>query len=259
MRRSIFASSVVLASLCLSGSALAIERRFTYNYESRVLNPGDKEIELWTTPRIGREDYYLRFDNRAELELGLTERLQTSVYLNFTTKTVGAERESEFEGSLSNEWKYKLLDPSADVVGLALYGEGTAGLHELEVEAKLLLDKRFGDFLAAINLVGEHEWEFEEEGVERAIVFEQTAGVAYFIGERFSAGFEAKHHMLYEGRFMGSALYVGPTVSYAAKSWWLAATFSPQVASILPAGREGSLELDDHERFIGRVLLGFHI
>ena len=146
--------------------SLASERRFTYTYESLVLNPGEIEIEPWTTFRIGKDDYFVRIDHRLEFEAGLTMSLQTAFYLNFHTAQVGDAMESEFEvGGISNEWKYKLKDPVADPVGTALYFEWGASTEELELEAKLILDKRWTNYLVAFNAVVEPEWEFEiEEG-----------------------------------------------------------------------------------------------
>src|SRR6478609_9931336 len=70
------------AALGVSAPAGATDRHFTYTYESGVLAPVHVEVEPWTTFRIGREDFYSAIDNRLEFELGLTERLQTSLYFN---------------------------------------------------------------------------------------------------------------------------------------------------------------------------------
>src|SRR6516162_9438009 len=57
----------------------ANERHFTYTYESAVLPPGAKEIEVWATGGFGRNEYYAQLDQRLEFEVGLTERLMTAV------------------------------------------------------------------------------------------------------------------------------------------------------------------------------------
>jgi hypothetical protein len=41
---------------------------------------GAREIEIWTTARLGREAFFARFDQRLELAVGLTDRLMTAVY-----------------------------------------------------------------------------------------------------------------------------------------------------------------------------------
>lgn len=255
--------------LLVAGAALALgyatpsaanERKFTYTYESLVLPPGGKELELWVTPRLQRESYYVRFDNRAELELGVTERLMTAFYVNFRSVTK-ADRSNALSWSLSNEWKYKLLDPVADPVGFAVYGEVTGAPALFEAEAKLIADKRIGNFIAALNLVGEHEWKFGADELEREVILEQDLGLGYQLTPHFSAGLEARNHVVFaNGEFEGAALYVGPVVTYASGSWWLAVTFTPQVSGFKPAADDHDpLELHEHERYNGRVLLGFHI
>jgi hypothetical protein len=63
-------------------TASANERHFTYTYETAVLPPGAREVEVWSTGRLMREQRSTRFDERVEFEVGLTERLQTALYLN---------------------------------------------------------------------------------------------------------------------------------------------------------------------------------
>src|SRR6266545_4508107 len=161
----------------------ANERHFTYTYESAVLPPGAKELEVWTTPRIGKDSYYVRFDERVEFEVGVTDRVMSAFYLNIsnTTAQVGPdarETETEFEG-VSSEWKFKLGDPVADALGIGLYGEVTASTDELELEGKLLLDKRIGPLLVAGNLVLEQEWKFEEPDNESENAIEIDLAAAY--------------------------------------------------------------------------------
>src|SRR4030095_5745677 len=75
---------IVLAGLCIPVlKANASERRFTYTYESLVLNPGEIEIEPWTTFRIGKDDYFVRIDHRLEFEAGLPTRLPDAFSLTF--------------------------------------------------------------------------------------------------------------------------------------------------------------------------------
>src|SRR5262245_47921105 len=125
--RKLLATVVAAASIAtFVNDAHASQRRFTYTYESGVLNHGQIELEPWTTFRLGKEDYYSRIDQRVEFEVGLSNRLQTSFYLNMHAVTAQADSSlgTEFEwGGFSNEWKLKLKDPVADAFGLALYFE----------------------------------------------------------------------------------------------------------------------------------------
>ncbi len=249
-----------------SSEAFASERHFVYTYESGVLNAGDIELEPWTTFRNGRTDFYNRFDNRLEFEVGLTDRLQTAWYLNFTglgkdVKSKGREFEFEFKG-VSSEWKYKLTDPVADAFGTALYLEGSAGPEEAELEAKLIIDKRFGDFLFAFNIVGEHEWEFEEDKTERKIVLEFDTGFGYFLTPKFFAGLELRNINEFpagEGLEF-SALFLGPVLSYAQKNWWATLTFAPQLPALKDHGEDDdSRVLAGLEKINARIIFGFHL
>jgi hypothetical protein len=269
LRRSLFAAYLGLTVTLLAPVAGATERRFTFTYESGVLPAGAAEIEPWTTFRLGRENYYSRVDNRLEFELGLSERLQTSIYLNTTALAADVEdpvtgeetRVSDFEfTTVSSEWKYKLSDPVADSLGSALYLEGAYGPVEAAIEAKLIFDKQIGKWLLAGNAVFEHEWEFAEAGeTERAIELELPLGVAYFVTPSFTAGLEVlPSGELVDGELETVQFYAGPTVAAAYDSWWLAFSVLPQVFS--PKNEEDeSLDLEDGEHLRARLLLGFHL
>jgi len=262
--------------------ASANERHFTYTYESAVLSPGKLELEPWTTFRVGRENFYTRFDQRLEFEAGVVDGLQTALYWNMTavaedvTSTDPALPPTEtrvqsfsFTG-ISSEWKYQLSDPVADPLGFALYFEGTAGLVEAELEAKLIFDKRVGDLLLAANVVGEHEWVFEVPGeTEREVKLELDLAGGLFLSQSFLLGLEVRNQTVWasEEGFEGSAFFAGPVVAYAQDTWWTGLTILPQIAAIkpeeeapLPPGEEESaLDLEHHERLEVRLLLGFQL
>jgi Family of unknown function (DUF6662) len=265
MRIRLFAfAAAAAAAVSAVSPASATSRRFTYTYESLVLNKGDVELEPWTTVRNGREDFYRRFDQRIEFETGVSQRLQTAFYFNFSAvaqDTAPDDREVEFEwGGVSNEWKYKLLDPVADPVGMALYFEWGVSPTEAELEFKLILDKRAGDVLVAFNAVVEPEWEYEPEETEREINFEFDLAGAYLFSPSFSLGAEMRNHNAWvpDVGHEYSALFLGPVASYAAESWWASLTVLPQIAKLKgSAADEGNdLVLSDHEKLEVRLIFG---
>jgi hypothetical protein len=222
-------------------------------------------LEFWTTWRNGRADYYSRFDHRAEFEIGLTDRQMTSVYVNWRSISemdpsdpTATVTEQSFEG-ISSEWKYKLLDPVANPVGLALYQEYTFRSDEFEWETKLILDKRIGKTLLAYNLTAEPEWIFSPGHTDYELVLENTLGVTQFLTERFSAGLEARNHNFKvkqsEG-FQHSALFVGPVLSYAHENWWITATFLRQLPALKKseANPQDKLVLDELEKNNLRII-----
>lgn len=260
-------------SLTLASGAAASERHFTYTYESNVLNPGDVEIEPWTTWRAGRKDYYSRFDQRLEFEFGVVPNLQMAWYWNMTalaadqTDAAGTTtRGTAFEfGGVSNEWKYKLSDSFADPLGSALYFEWTAAPAEAELEAKVILDKRMGDALVAFNAVAEHEWEFEsKDETVREIVLEADLAFGYFLTPSLVLGVEARSHTeLVDGDHAATAFFAGPSFAYAQKAWWMALTVQPQLFAIQgddeSKASHDTFDLAHHERLNARILFGMDL
>lgn len=265
----LLSAAAFAAALGLAPEAAASERHFTYTYESNVLNPGDVELEPWTTWRVGRHDFYNRFDQRLEFEFGVVPNLQMAWYWNMSAVTEDVPGQdahaTSFEfGGVSNEWKYKLSDSLADSLGSALYFEWTGGPAEAELEAKLILDKRMGDAVVAYNLVGEHEWEFGSGETEREVVVENNLAFGYFLTPSFVLGAEVRAHAEWEkGEYEHTTFFAGPSFAYAQKAWWMATTIQPQLFS--HKGEEakeeddGSLDLHHHERLNVRVLFGMHL
>ncbi len=267
-RSSLLAVVASFTPLILPSPAHASQRHFTYTHGSSVLGAGEAELEPWTTIRVGREDYYLRFDERIEFEVGVTHRLQSAWYLNFTgiqqETAAGTQRTLNFRG-VSWEWKFKLLDPVADPVGLGLYLEASAGPGEAEIEGKVLLDKQVGRLLLAFNVVGEVEWEFEGGETARKGILELDLGLAFLASPHFSVGLEIRSFNQFpagEG-WAHSMLSAGPTLMYSQKKWWAAFTILPQIADLAgDTGGEGSeshLDLVTQERVQARVLFGIDL
>jgi hypothetical protein len=257
---------ILLPSLLIalaSGGLVASERNFTYTHESAVLAPGEKELELWSTYRRGREDFYSRMDNRLELEVGVADRLMSAFYLNYSSITQsdgagGQVTEAEFTGA-SVELKYKLSDPVADAIGSALYGEVSLGSEEGEIELKFIADKRIDRLLFAANVVYEAEFEFEAEDTETEHILEGDIGATYFIQPRFSLGLETRaHQVMTEHDGNQGALFVGPVAAFHGEHLWFALTALWQVAALSGENADHGLELDDHERVNVRLLVGTH-
>jgi len=202
-------------------SSLAYERHLSYLYESLVLPKGAMEVELWTTPRLMRDHYFVRFDERIEFEVGLGKNLQTAFYLNMRgqaeTSDDGMKKKFEFRG-VSSEWKWQITNPVSNFIGSSLYGEITWMPHEIELEGKIILDKWIGRVLLAYNLVGEFEIEAEQEKGkelewEKAGIIENILGVSIRLADSVHVGLEVLNkNKLSEGKLDYSALFVGPNV-----------------------------------------------
>jgi hypothetical protein len=262
---------VVMTALSLLAAVpvLANQRHFTNSYETAVLAPGVVEIEPWSTARLGKDQFYTGIDNRLEFEVGLTEHLQTSLYVNWGTEGQrggdGVITSSTNHKGISSEWKYKLSDSVADAIGSALYLEIGLGPAEAEVESKLLIDKRFGNVNFVFNAIYEYERNFTEGINEHKLA--ATAGLSYFVNDHASIGIEAMNFNVMEPKspglsneLMHGAVFAGPVVSYGAHNWWVAASVTPQLygyGNALESGR--GLDLQDFERVQGRILVGVHL
>ncbi len=218
-------SLVVVALLfSIASPAGATDRSFTYTYETPVAAPGHAELEPWVTYRTGKDQHFNRYDLRVEYEGGIAPKLQTALYMNFTgisqdtidevTGQTVRSQEFALEG-VSNEWKYQLSDPVADVLGSALYLEGRFAPAETEVEAKVLLDKRAGSFVTALNFVGAYEWNYESNaGTEKALelAVDAAAGVEASPGLVIGVEVDAPAHIPDEGR-SSMVLNAGPSIA----------------------------------------------
>ncbi|MFZ4523613.1 MAG: hypothetical protein ACOYNC_18060 [Bacteroidales bacterium] len=261
---------VLMVAFWLSSALFAQDRVFNYTYQSGVLGKGEKELEIWNTYRTGRTDFYRRIDTRAEFEIGLSRKLQTAFYLNYTSKASGFKVDSvsgiahENEVSFSNEWKFKLSDPAANMIGSAIYGEITIGTTEFEVEAKLILDKQIGRFTQALNIAFEPEWEWEPGNGEIAAhteyKFEFNYGIGASLGKVWVLGAEIRNPNVYvDGKWAHSSIYAGPTVSFAGSGFWVNFTLMPQVAGLRGVTPGQGLNLDEFERYEARLLFSVEL
>lgn len=255
--------TVLLLVLIVSG-VNANERKFGYTYQSGVLGKGNKELEIWTTARIGKDiPYYARTEHRMEFEWGISERLQTAFYINFRNTSMdngsGMTTIFEFKG-ISSEWKYQFSSPKKNAIGFALYGEAGLNTDEAELEAKLIFDKRVKKNTFALNLIFENEWELAAHKPETEMVLEGDFGWCYDITNSFSAGIEVRNHNeLVEGEWEHSALFAGPVISVSQPSWWLTLTVLPQITSFKEKTGKGNLDLIEYEKLETRLLFSFRL
>ena len=263
-----FVIGTLALGLCVSTQAT--ERLFTYTYEPETMPAGAAEFEQWVTLRtqrtkdVGQENYN-RWDIREEFEYGVTDNYTASIYLNTEAEsfrdTATGDDESDFEfKGISIENRYMVLNPAEHAVGLTLYLEPGFSGEEAEIEEKIIIGQRHGNWKWAFNLVHATEWEdnFHETEGE----FEADFGLAYILNPNWSIGLEFRNHNEipeYE-KWENTAFFLGPVVSYRRENWWAALTVLPQIygknfESPDPDG-SSSLELEGHERVNIRLLFG---
>ena len=261
MKNMIFIPLFLLFFL-LTSSSQADRRYFGRSYMANTLPAKAFEFELWNTARIGKaEGYYYRFQPRMEFEYGVTDRFTTALYMNFNSKQIEnsttSSKEFEFDGS-AVELRYRLTELGEYFVDPAVYFEFTYAGSGIEYESKLILSKRIGNFITALNITGE---------IERNVIaskheakFEVTGGLGYDITPTFAVGFEFKNHSNFNkiyGRKENSALFIGPSINLLTEKFYLTFNFLAQVSG--SPSTKNSLELKGHEKYEIRTILGVEL
>lgn len=265
------AFSITIFLFLLTLSLKADERPFPYTYTTDVLKKNSRDFELHTNFRVGRESFYSKIENRLEYEVGVTDKLQTAFYLNFQNTTTENQllntydTEFEFEG-ISSEWIYQVSNKYTNFMGFAPYVELTLNTREVELETKLLFDKKFGrDFTLALNLNAEYEWGFNPlpEKTEKELGLEVLLGGSYQASKNFSFGFEARNHSeIPDGEGIEhSSLFLGPNLCYRADNWFATITWLHQLPALKKSVNmpNSNLILDEHERNNVKLLLSFSL
>jgi hypothetical protein len=255
-------------------TAPATERRFTYSYEPETMPQGAMEFEQWITLRTQRtgggtvhQQNFNLWELREELEYGVTDNYTIGLYLNasaesFRDPSVSPAQDSsvfEFKG-VSLENRYMVLNPAEHAVGLTLYVEPAFSGEEAEIEEKIILGQRHGDWKWTLNLTHATEWEDNFHETEGEL--EATFGLTRDLNPRWSVGLEFRNHNeLPEYKtWEHTAFFLGPVVSYRQEKWWATLTVLPQIyGKNFNGNPDGypALVLDEHEWVNLRLLLGF--
>ena len=266
-----------------AASAHGDENYFGYSYGTETNPKGSWEFYNWVTWRTSKgEGSYNALDLRQEIEYGITDRLQASLYLNeryHAIDGVGSPADRNhfaFQGVQASA-KYAFLSPYKDLFGFALYAEpGYSRISkgsgrpqdQWSMEVKAMFQKNFLDdqLIAVLNISpefevgkkkGESHWENELE-------FEVTSGLTYRVAPKWYVGFETRYNSKYADfpdvvEREAWAFLVGPVLHYAAERWWVTMTALPQVGGSPNDGaRSAALNLDEYENFELRIKTGFN-
>ncbi len=263
---------VVLYSF-LSIRCEAQDRVFATTYQTNVLPYGARDFEFWATSRNGHKpNFYFGLDNRFEFEIGLGKNVQTSLYFNTDNNTQGDPSmatdglTNEKGIGISNEWKWKLSDPVANTVGVALYHEIEIEPDEFEFESKIIMDKKFGKNLIALNAVYTYRLSLDAAKgkvfTTWASPIEFDLGYMHYFSKGFGFGFEAKNlnDISDANGWENSIIYAGPSLYINGSGWLININFLPQLQNIHKTDTAPeTMVLDNHERFETRVVLSFNL
>ena len=270
-------------------AARADENFFGYTYGAETLPKGKLEAYSWTTARLGRgPGKYTGFDFQQEIEYGITDRFQMSLYFTerYHSYAGGAVEEDGAAKRLHRfaydgnqfEFKYNVLSPFKDAVGLALYVEprysliekGTGDkVLELELETKVILQKNFFDdqLVTALNLSTEFAWHRPRpaggQDFDTELAANVTGGISYRVAPKWFVGVEARYETAFPNMDLHNqeswAFFAGPAVHYGGERWWATLTWLPQITGHAPgSARASQLDLEHHERHEIRLKVGYN-
>ena len=232
-------------------SARADENLFGYVTGAETLPQGHYDFYQTTTARTGKDDgSYLAWDSETEIEYGFTDRFQATLGVDqhyFDIEGVpGLSDQNRYRfGGVSVAAKYRHLSPFKDAVGLAYrvelgfhrYDE-VAGIIERETlfAPSLALQKNFLDdtLITVVNAGFGMTWgkqPAEEYDYELALT--GGAGISYRFAPGWFAGIEGRYRSEFPRMKLSehehSVFFAGPSLHYAAQTWWVTATWSNQI------------------------------
>src|SRR3569623_2345615 len=241
--RALLAALAAAAVLALASPARANPRPLPFTYQSESLAKGTGEVEQFidfiptqvTNASSGLPTHYLATQLQTEIEYGLTDRLEIALYLMFVPQPnpsifTGLPELTMGNGS-SQRIRYRFAAPGAWPVDVAVYGEVTENDHELELEAKVILQRRIGKLRLITNLWAEREMYYSSE---REWVLNPTLGATYEFSPKFHLGLEGWMRAEYlDGQAgprdfdQGPHVFVGPAFMFNfGPVWWTTGAYA---------------------------------
>lgn len=218
---------------------------FTYNYETNAEGEGEIEtyidlVPLKGTNSSGNAQDVLVSQFQEEFEYGITDHLELGLYVTFVPPASGFQQQpalTEANGS-KQRLRYRISDAGKLPVDIGLYGEVTENENEIELEGKIILQRRFGKLALAGNFVTEREFYFTGQA---DWVLDPSAGLWYQVTPVFQPGFEWWMYKEWTNRPptptvtnpTGAAFnlddqqYVGPTIHLnLGRVWWTTGAYA---------------------------------
>lgn len=208
MRRCLLVVLVLIAVLGFTLPSYADRRSYVWTYEYMTMPKGMWELETYVTsevPNIHKSNIN-SVKPQLELEYGITDRWDVSMYQMWEFKNKRYENDSEYKG-FKLRTRYKIGEKGKFFVDPLLYFEYIRDddFSKPNVgEVKLILAKDIGDFNVSYNQIIKRN--LDRRGKTDN---EYATGMSYAFTSRFRIGIESK------GNYPKEKYAVGPTFSYA--------------------------------------------
>lgn len=195
-------------------NASADRRSYVWTYEYQTMPKGMAELEYYVTTEVPdtSESGINTWKHQLELEYGLTNRWDVSMYQMWKHKNTSSGSTTEYDG-FKLRTRYRIGEKNQFLLDPLLYFEYIRDddFSKPSVgEVKLVLGKDIGDFNMSYNQIVERN--LEKEGKTEN---EYAAGVSYEISPKLKLGIESK------GNYSSEKYAAGPTVSFMAKRFWV--------------------------------------
>lgn len=224
------------ATLLITGSAAANPRPLPFSYIYETLAEGETELEQYvdfvpTKARAtsGKAAWYGATQMQTEFEHGITNRLELGLYVTYAPgagSDISVAPQLTGGNGFKQRLRYRLAEGGEWPIDVALYGEVTENQREIELEAKIILQKRVGPVRMVTNLWAEREFYFDGHA---EWVLNPTAGVTFEATPAFQPGIEYWMRAELEDEdeagprpfAAGPHHYLGPTMLLSfGKLWW---------------------------------------
>lgn len=210
--RLVFSLAMVLG---IAEFSFADKRNYVWTYEYMTMPKGMFELEYYLTaevPNINRSNINT-IKPWLELEYGITDNWDISLYQMWKFKNKRFENDSEYDG-FKIRTRYRFGKKGQFIVDPLVYLEyirDTTDWHKPNVgEAKLILAKDIDKLNISYNQV--LKTNLESDGLAQ---WEYAIGANYAIGNYFRFGLESK------GNYTKDKFAIGPTLAFNVRRFWV--------------------------------------
>ncbi|MCQ9206530.1 MAG: hypothetical protein NG740_01410 [Omnitrophica bacterium] len=215
MRNAILALLVICSVvLGLSENAYSDRRGYVWTYEYLTMPRGMFEVEYYLTEQ--QKDINRSVPNtwkhQVELEYGLTDHWDISMYQRFTHSNTEDESTFGYDG-FKLRTRYRFAEKNELPLDTLLYLEYIRDDDFKKpnvLEGKVIFARDIGKFNFAYDQILKQA--LESDGVTE---HEYAAGVNYEITPRFKIGVETK------GNYTDDKHYIGPTIAWRSNKFWI--------------------------------------
>ncbi len=231
-------SFLLLAMIFIFTQSLKSDhRKYVWTYQYMTMDKGKAEFEnylTFSTTDAGNFENNTTLENQFELEVGMTENFDFSIYQVYKQKPGGS---LNFD-SYKLRARYKLVKKDDFLFDPMIYAEykGSPDFLKHKFEFKLIMAKDLGHFNVSLNPIIEFE-----KSKNWQPFFSYSIGMSYEFFELLSLGLEFK------GNENGH--YFAPVISHGSANLWIAAA---------PTFMLGGIK-SEYPEFLFRTIIGVGI